>query len=65
MMIDLANQPIGERQEHLLAVISSKAFLKMEHLGNEVPFFICPFKPDEYQDMSDLYVQLYNKLQKN
>jgi len=29
--------------EHLLAVIPSQRFLKKQGLGNEVPFFICPF----------------------
>ena len=61
-MLDLANQPILERYNHLLASISSDRFLKMQGLGNEVPFFICPFKPEEFQEMSQLYSQLVNTL---
>ncbi len=61
-MLDLANQPIRERHNHLLASISSERFLKMQGLGNEVPFFICPFKPEEFQEMSQLYSQLVNTL---
>ena len=61
-MLDLANQPILDRYNHLLASISSERFLKMQGLGNEVPFFICPFKPEEFQEMSQLYIQLVNTL---
>jgi len=34
----------------------------MEGLGNEVPFFICPFKPEEAVDMSRVQRQLKNRL---
>jgi len=56
------NKPIKERFEHLLNVLSSNRFLKMEGLGNEVPFFICPFKPEEAVDMSRVQRQLKNRL---
>ncbi len=62
-MIDIANQPIRERYNHLLSSISSDRFLKMEGLGNEVPFFICPFKPQEFQEMSQMYNSLVKALQ--
>lgn len=39
--------PLAERFEHLKKVISSQRFLKKQGLGNEVPFFICPYGPDE------------------
>ena len=61
-MLDLAERPIRERYDHLLATISSERFLKMRGLGNEVPFFICPFQPQEFNDMSKLYGQLVNSL---
>ena len=32
-----------ERAEHLYRVITSERFLTKQGLGNEVPFFICPF----------------------
>lgn len=38
---------IKERYEHLLAVISSQRFLQKRGLGNELPFFICPYNPAE------------------
>src|SRR3989304_2059934 len=61
-MPDLLNRPIPERYEHLLATISSKRFLQMQGLGNEVPFFICPFRPQEREEMSNVYRQLINQL---
>ena len=50
--------------DHLLAVVSSERFLKMQGLGNEVPFFICPFRPDERNEMLRLQDQLTRQLQK-
>jgi hypothetical protein len=38
-----------ELAEHLYEVVSSDRFLNKEGLGNEVPFFICPF-PAEYAE---------------
>ena len=61
-MADLAKKPIHERYQHLLAVISSPRFLKMQGLGNEVPFFICPYDPKEANEMSKLGNQLINQL---
>ena len=61
-MIELAERPLQDRYNHLVAAISSERFLKMQGLGNEVPFFICPFKPQEFKDMSDIYVNLVNTL---
>ncbi len=61
-MKDLIERSIRERQEHLLAIISSERFLKMQGLGNEVPFFICPFKPNEALEMGRLGNQLMHQL---
>jgi hypothetical protein len=36
-----------ELAEHLYRVVTSNRFLRKQGLGNEVPFFICPF-PAEY-----------------
>jgi hypothetical protein len=51
-----------ERFQHLFAVISSRRFLQKQGLGNEVPFFICPYRPEEAVDMARLEKQLVNKL---
>jgi len=61
-MTNIANQPIRDRYNHLLKSISSDRFLKMEGLGNEVPFFICPFKAQEFQEMSQMYKSLVKAL---
>jgi hypothetical protein len=61
-MVELAKGPMPERYEHLVNVMTSERFLKMQSLGNEVPFFICPFKPQEFHEMSKLYDQLVNTL---
>jgi hypothetical protein len=36
-----------ERAEHLFRVITSERFQNKEGLGNEVPFFICPYPASE------------------
>lgn len=51
-----------DRFQHLFAVISGRRFLNKEGLGNEVPFFICPFKPEEAVQMERLQRQLVNRL---
>ena len=53
---------LHERFNHLLETISSDRFLNMQGLGNEVPFFICPFPPEDFNDMSTLGNQLVNQL---
>lgn len=62
-MIDVnGNSSIQEIFQHLLAVISSKRFLNKQGLGNEVPFFICPYKPSLSNDMNKVQRQLINRL---
>lgn len=58
----IANASIAARSEHLFNVFSGERFLKMQGLGNEVPFFICPFKPAEAIKMEEVRAQLINKL---
>lgn len=54
--------PLAQRFDHLLTLISSERFLKMQGLGNEVPFFICPFSPKEAVQMEQMAHQLANRL---
>lgn len=61
-MSDIQYQSISDRYEHLLNVMSSERFKNKEGLGNEVPFFICPFKPKETPEVEKLHHQLANKL---
>ena len=62
MKADIATMSLPDRLEHLFAVISGERFLKKQGLGNEVPFFICPFKPQEAVGMEKLQRQLVNRL---
>ncbi|WP_306532652.1 DUF1788 domain-containing protein [Geobacter sp.] len=62
MSADLEYRPIQERFQHLLALISSERFLKRQGLGNEVPFFICPYKSEEAVEMGRIQKQLINRL---
>lgn len=62
MSTGLENSPIKERFEHLLSLIGSERFLKLQGLGNEVPFFICPFKPQEAVEVGRMIKQLINRL---
>ena len=64
-MKDLMDRPISERYDHLYATISSERFLKMQGIGKEVPFFICPFRPHEFPEMSKFYDPLVRKLRSN
>lgn len=62
-MADIAIKSMQDRFQHLFAVISGQRFLKKQGLGNEVPFFICPFKPEEAVEMERLQRQLVNRLE--
>lgn len=58
-----AESQIPEIYEHLLTVISSDRFLKMQGLGNEIPFFICPFDPAKTEKMNkEVIVPLIKQL---
>lgn len=62
MSADLTSAVLSSRFDHLLRVIGSERFLKMESLGNEVPFFICPYAPQEAVEMQKLVGQLARRL---
>ena len=50
------------RYDHLLKLFKSKRFLNKEGLGNEVPFFICPYSPHEAVEMSKVQKMLISNL---
>lgn len=62
MSRDLQSASLSERFEHLLELISSDRFLKKQGLGNEVPFFICPYDAAESVEMDKLRKRLTNRL---
>ncbi|MGB2058430.1 MAG: DUF1788 domain-containing protein [Alcanivorax sp.] len=55
--------PMQDRLQHLVSVVSGQRFLNKQGLGNEVPFFICPYRPEEAVDMDRLQRQLVNRLE--
>lgn len=59
---DIDSRSMQDRFQHLLDVISGERFLKMQSLGKEVPFFICPYKPQESVEMGRMQRQLANRL---
>ena len=59
----MARRPIPERFQHLFAVISGQRFLKKQGLGNEIPFFICPFKPEDSVEVERQKLKLVNRLE--
>ncbi len=63
MKADAAGTPMQDRFEHLFAVISGRRFLDKQGLGNEVPFFICPFKPEEAVETERLRRRLIGRLE--
>ena len=63
MSPDMARRPIPERFQHLFAVISGQRFLKKQGLGNEIPFFICPFKAEDSVEIERQKLKLVNRLE--
>lgn len=63
MTADIARMPMQDRFQHLFAVISGHRFLNKQGLGNEIPFFICPYKPEESVEMERIQRQLVNRLE--
>ena len=47
----LQKAPLPKREEHLLNVLGSSRFLNNQGLSNELPIFICPFLPQERNDL--------------
>lgn len=64
-MTPIESLSLSKRFEHLLTLLSSGRFLRMEGLGNEIPFFICPFAVGEtaqmYRAIPDLAKQLQTR----
>ena len=52
-----------ELLEHLEIVISSRRFIEKQGLNNEVPFFICPYRPKDAVEMEVLRGQLVKRLE--
>ena len=51
-----------DRFNHLLSVISHDNFLNMQGIGNEIPFFICPYNPKDSIEMESIEKNLLKNL---
>lgn len=54
----LSHQPLPVRFDHLVNVISSQRFLEMKGLNNDLPFYICEFRPAEAVEIERMRRQL-------
>lgn len=63
MTTDIATRSLAERFQHLATLIASQRFLQKQGLGNEIPFFICPYDPKEAVAMEQTVKQLVRKLE--
>jgi hypothetical protein len=62
-MMNLYDQSITARLDHLFKVMTSQRFLEMQGLNNEIPFFIFPYKPQEQDEIEKMGKSLINKLE--
>ena len=53
---------IASVEQHVLAVLSSDRFLRMEGLGNEVPFFIWPYPPEQELEVQSANSRIVDRL---
>ncbi|MEA2031173.1 MAG: DUF1788 domain-containing protein [candidate division Zixibacteria bacterium] len=60
--MSISDNTLNERYSHLLDIMMSDRFLKMQGLGKEVPFFICPYDAKESIQAQQMQKQLINKL---
>ena len=65
MTSSITSSNIQTSFDHLLNVLSGQRFLQKEGLGNEVPFFICPFDASISVEVVRLEKQLVNRLEQS
>lgn len=58
----MSSADVVRREQQLFDVIRSQRFLRMEGLGNEVPFFIYPFEPEDALAVAQSKKRIKNKL---
>lgn len=62
MSPEISLKNLKERFSFLQKLISDERFLKMQGLGNELPFYICPYKPNEAVEMEGHLAPLIREL---
>lgn len=58
----MSDDDIASVEQHVLAVLSSDRFLRMEGLGNEVPFFIWPYPPEHELEVQEANSRIVDRL---
>ena len=58
----MSRDDVFKYEQHLYAVLSGKRFLQMEGLGNEVPFFIYPYDPEDALEVAKSKKRIKNRL---
>lgn len=58
----MTKRQVQEEEQHLLSVLGSSRFLEMEGLGNEVPFFIFPFEPEDALEVAEAKKRIKSRL---
>lgn len=58
----MSDDGIASVEQHVLAVLSSDRFLRMEGLGNEVPFFIWPYPPEQELEVQSANSRIVDRL---
>lgn len=55
---------LSNRFEHVFRVVSGERFKNRKGLGNEAPFFICPYDPHEGEEAEGEICHLISRLRK-
>ncbi len=58
----MSTQQVEEQEQHLVSVLSSSRFLEIQGLGNEVPFFIYPYEPEDALAVGAAKKRIMNRL---
>jgi hypothetical protein len=61
----MSRDDVFKHEQHLFSVLSGKRFLQMEGLGNEVPFFIYPYDPEDALEVAKSKKRIKNRLASN
>lgn len=65
MTSSVTKSNIQSSYEHMFSVVSGHRFLNKQGLGNEVPFFICPYDADISVEMEKLRNRLVRRLEQS
>ena len=58
----MKSRTLAEQEDHLVAVLSSERFLRMEGLGGDLPFWIYPYPPAETIEIDAARGRIVNRL---